>query len=88
MRSDDLFSRGEVSALSTKRTGKQPSLPLSIRLNDVENDLLDAVSKLYPAQSRNEMVRSALRYWGQAATQYRLDGNLEPILDQPLKKGN
>jgi hypothetical protein len=81
MRSDYLFSREGVSALSTKRSGKT-SLPLSIRFNDEENEILEHVSKLYPVQSRNEMVRAAVRYWGQVAVQ-GLDANL-----QPLKKGN
>ena len=67
--------------LATKQISKKIP-PVSVRLEQEEYEGLGKLTERYPLYSRNKMVRAAVRQWINAASQYGVDANL-----QPLEKG-
>ena len=67
--------------LAMKHTAKEIP-PVSVRLEQDDYDKLGKLSERYPLYSRNKMIGAAVRQWVEAAWQYGVDANL-----QPLRKG-
>jgi metal-responsive CopG/Arc/MetJ family transcriptional regulator len=70
-----------VEIVATKHTAKEIP-PVSVRLEQEDYEKLGKLSEKYPLYSRNKMIVAAVRQWVDAAWQYGVDANL-----QPLRKG-
>ena len=66
--------------LATPRR-EQKITPVSVRFEREELDIIERIQQKYPVPSKTDMIRAAVRFWGESAA-HGLDANLHP-----LKKG-